>query len=184
MLMDEGLSPRAMAARQGVSYSTIRYWMRVHQLETPRARRLADTSAARAVGASEASGTCSVHGEVALVRRASDGFRCPRCRQEAVAKQRRRIKQILVAEAGGACQRCGYDRYVGALHFHHLDPAKKSFALGLQGVTRSLARCRAEASKCVLLCANCHAEVEAGGFPSDKPYYAGPAVRAALDGPG
>jgi hypothetical protein len=30
-------------------------------------------------------------------------------------------------------------------------------------VTRSLARARDEARKCVLLCANCHAEVE-GGF--------------------
>jgi predicted HNH restriction endonuclease len=32
----------------------------------------------------------------------------------------------------------------------------------MQGVTRSLAAARAEMAKCVLLCANCHAEVEAG----------------------
>jgi len=32
----------------------------------------------------------------------------------------------------------------------------------MQGVTRSLARAKAEAEKCVLLCANCHAEVESG----------------------
>jgi hypothetical protein len=31
-----------------------------------------------------------------------------------------------------------------------------------RGVTLSLARLRAEARKCVLLCGNCHAEVEAG----------------------
>jgi hypothetical protein len=29
-------------------------------------------------------------------------------------------------------------------------------------VARSIARARDEAGKCVLLCANCHAEVEAG----------------------
>jgi hypothetical protein len=29
-------------------------------------------------------------------------------------------------------------------------------------VARSLERCREEARKCVLLCANCHAEVEGG----------------------
>jgi hypothetical protein len=34
--------------------------------------------------------------------------------------------------------------------------------VGLEGVARSLVRARAEARKCVLLCANCHAEVEAG----------------------
>ena len=30
------------------------------------------------------------------------------------------------------------------------------------GVTRSWSKSRREAQKCVLLCANCHAEVEAG----------------------
>jgi hypothetical protein len=51
---------------------------------------------------------------------------------------------------------------LGALHFHHVDPAKKGFNLGERGLTRSLDRCRKEAEKCVLLCANCHAEVESG----------------------
>jgi hypothetical protein len=57
---------------------------------------------------------------------------------------------------------CGYSRCPAALQFHHRDPATKSFAVSRQGVTRSLARARAEARKCVLLCANCHAEVESG----------------------
>lgn len=57
---------------------------------------------------------------------------------------------------------CGYDRHVGALQFHHIDAGEKTFALSLRGVARSLERAQAEAAKCVLLCANCHAEVEAG----------------------
>jgi hypothetical protein len=44
----------------------------------------------------------------------------------------------------------------------HLRPEEKQFSLGRKGVARSLAKARAEASKCLLLCANCHAEVEAG----------------------
>jgi hypothetical protein len=67
-----------------------------------------------------------------------------------------------VEEAGGACQLCGYDRCIAALGFHHRDPAEKSFALSQRGVARSLATARGEAAKCILLCANCHAEVEAG----------------------
>jgi hypothetical protein len=51
---------------------------------------------------------------------------------------------------------------VGALQFHHLDPREKGFALAAEGLTRALDLARAEASKCVLLCANCHAEVQAG----------------------
>jgi hypothetical protein len=75
------------------------------------------------------------------------------------------VKLILVEEAGGARLGCGYDTCVAALQFHHIDPATKEFALSAEGVTRSLARARAEAAKCVLLCANCHAEVEAGVRP-------------------
>jgi hypothetical protein len=79
-----------------------------------------------------------------------------------VTARRRRVKAILVEDAGGACVLCGYDRTPAALQFHHLDPAAKRFHMSHAGVARSLAGARAEAAKCVLLCANCHAEVEAG----------------------
>jgi len=72
------------------------------------------------------------------------------------------VTEILVSEAGGSCRICGYSRSLAALHFHHLDPEEKRFGMGREGVTRSLAEMRAEARKCALLCANCHAEVEAG----------------------
>ena len=72
------------------------------------------------------------------------------------------MKARLVAEAGGACALCGYARYLGALEFHHRDPTQKEFGLAFGGVARSVDRLRAEAGKCVLLCSNCHAEVEGG----------------------
>jgi hypothetical protein len=94
--------------------------------------------------------------------RGDSGFRCLACRSEAVVARRRLVKSTLVADAGGHCLLCGYDRSVAALQFHHLDPATKEFHISRDGVARSLARARAEAAKCVLLCANCHAEVESG----------------------
>jgi hypothetical protein len=51
-----------------------------------------------------------------------------------------------------------------ALHFHHLDPAEKRLELNARGVALSLDTLRAEARKCVLLCSNCHAEVEEGAL--------------------
>jgi hypothetical protein len=57
---------------------------------------------------------------------------------------------------------CGYSRCQQALHFHHVDPPTKVFHLGGRGQSRALERSRREARKCVLLCGNCHAEVEAG----------------------
>ena len=89
-------------------------------------------------------------------------YRCTRCRADRVSARRRRLKQILIAEAGGRCLVCGYKRTPRALEFHHLDPSEKHFAVSSQGRTRSLESLRAEARKCVLLCSNCHAEVEDG----------------------
>ena len=60
---------------------------------------------------------------------------------------------------GGAC---GFDEHPAALQFHHLDPGEKAFGLSVSGLTRGIAEMRAEAGKCVLLCANCHAMVEVG----------------------
>jgi transposase len=157
-----GMPIRAMAEQLGVSYTTVRHWLKRYALRTPRAQRLAETADARAAGADTAEGVCPQHGRVTFVRRGRDGFRCQRCRSEAVDRRRRKLKRILVAEAGGACRLCGYSGPPAALHFHHIDPATKSFAVAGAGITRSLASSRAEAAKCVLLCARCHAEVEHG----------------------
>ena len=141
--------------------STVRHWLRKHNLRTHRSRR-ADSGGVRAVDPDRRFQECERHGTTEFWLEARGIYRCLRCRSEAVARRRRRLKEILVEEAGGSCSICGYDRYVGALQFHHRDGAVKAFGLGDRGLTRSLAAVRAEAAKCVLLCGNCHSEVEAG----------------------
>jgi hypothetical protein len=68
---------------------------------------------------------------------------------------------MLIAEAGGCCALCGYERCVINLHFHHVDPTEKSFQMTTAS-GKSLEQYRREMKKCVLLCANCHGEIEAG----------------------
>jgi transposase len=159
-LVDEGLSIRQIAARADRGYGTVRHWLREHGLSTRRAgaSRQVPRDAGEVIRRE-----CPVHGTADFVRRGDgSGWRCLRCRAEAVTKRRRLVKETLVCEAGGACVLCGYGRFAGALQFHHVDPRGKRFSLSALGVARSLERARAEAGKCVLLCANCHAEVEAG----------------------
>jgi hypothetical protein len=49
------------------------------------------------------------------------------------------------------------------LQFHHLDPSVKVLPVSTASANgSSLDASRAEAKKCVLLCSNCHAEVESG----------------------
>lgn len=154
-------SIRDMADVFDRSPTTIRHWLRRHGLETSRMTRERLGKAALAAGLTTAQLPCLLHGTSRHVRR-DGGFRCARCRVEHVADKRRRIKRQLVLEAGGRCALCGYDRCAAALQFHHLDRTTKRFALSQDGVARSMAEARDEAAKCVLLCANCHAEVESG----------------------
>jgi hypothetical protein len=106
---------------------------------------------------------CSSHGhtEFALYGQRQPRWRCKRCIGEAVSRRQQKIKRTLVAEAGGQCTRCGYARCIANLHFHHLDPSKKAFAMSMAS-GKSLAAYREEAAKCILVCANCHGEIEAG----------------------
>jgi transposase-like protein len=161
-LVLDGWSVRAIAGHLGVSYATVQHWIGRYGLTTRRAARLKASAAARRDGLDAVELTCARHGLTSFVRKSDGGFRCLRCRSEDVAKRRRRVKELLVDEAGGRCALCGYDRAVAALQFHHVDPSSKLFSIAHRGATRSLDAARQEAGKCVLLCANCHAEVEAG----------------------
>jgi hypothetical protein len=171
-LIEVGYSIRSIAAELDLSYQTVRYWLRKHGLVTPRTKRLRITRAA-APEARVVLIPCPNHGLVEHGRRGERGYRCLKCRVEAVVQRRRRVKAALIAEHGGHCVICGFGAIPEALHFHHVDPSEKSFGLSARGLSRSISRARAEAAKCVLLCANCHAAVEAGNerltLPFDSP---------------
>ena len=115
---------------------------------------------------------CKRHGLIEFHRYAAPGgrhvYRCKRCIGEAVTRRHRRVRALLVSESGGRCAVCGYDRCGHNLHFHHVDPSQKSFYMDM-GRGKALAAYRAEALKCVLVCANCHGEIGAGLIPSPPP---------------
>ncbi len=164
-LVGEGLSIAQIAARLDRSKATVRHWLRRYGMRTwspSGSRRKAESQQARVDGLREAPMACARHGETGFVLDGRGYYRCRKCRAEAVSRRRRKVKSILVQEAGGACCICGYAEAMRALHFHHVDPAQKRLELNAKGVALSLDTLRAEARKCVLLCSNCHAEVEEG----------------------
>ncbi|OGE81296.1 MAG: hypothetical protein A3H72_00485 [Candidatus Doudnabacteria bacterium RIFCSPLOWO2_02_FULL_48_8] len=81
---------------------------------------------------------------------------------KAVTKRRQKLREMAKEYKGGKCVLCGYNKYLGALDFHHLDPSKKDFAISVRDLTRSWNKIKAELDKCVLVCANCHRELHAG----------------------
>jgi transposase len=160
-LVEVGTTVGEIAAKLDRNSSTVRYWLNRYGLATAnrrgRPRRGCDMEARFATF------ECERHGVTEFVLEGRGYYRCKKCRAAAVAKRRRVVKRQLVEDAGGVCVLCGYRRWRGALQFHHVDPNLKEFHIAHRGYSRSLARSRAEAEKCVLLCANCHSEVE-GGF--------------------
>jgi hypothetical protein len=115
--------------------------------------------------------TCRRHGDVAHGAHMDGGrkrYRCRRCIAEAVTRRHRRLRKQLIEEAGGACAVCGYARCELNLHFHHVNPAEKSFQMSVAR-GKSIAAYRAELLKCVLVWANCHGEIEAGLIASPPP---------------
>lgn len=162
-LVETGATLQEIADQLDRSTSTVRHWMARYGLKLARHHgNHAAAVAALATGRSRFVGICRRHGETEFLIFKSGRHRCGRCNSEGVSRRRRRVKQKLVEEAGGKCVICGYDRHPGALQFHHLDPMQKQFPVSRKGVTCSIATSRAEADKCVLLCATCHAEVEGG----------------------
>jgi transposase len=168
-LVSKGKTLAAIAEALDVSIPTVRYWIKRYELPRPHSMRRAQLRRAIEQGSRTVIRDCRRHGSTAFVIENSGRARCRRCRIERVAAWRRRAKARLIEEAGGECRLCGYSRCQAALQFHHLDPSTKSFALSLRGVTRSMAELRLEARKCVLLCANCHAEVEVGFAKTGPP---------------
>ena len=146
-LVERGMSIRQIGEEAGLSYAARPVLAATYGLKTRAAahdsRREADeprvdpprVRAARLDRRSSASG-------------ARGCYRCPQCRDRSgVAAYRRRVKELLIEEAGGVLRALRIRPLPGALQFHHLDPAQKSFArhaAGLTGRWRQHARRGAE----------------------------------------
>jgi len=72
----------------------------------------------------------------------------------------RRIKKELVEMLGGKCQKCGYDKYIGCLEFHHIDPNEKEGEKEWQKTSlRKQFIKKIQEGKIMLLCNRCHREI-------------------------
>jgi hypothetical protein len=148
-LVDSGATLAEIAMRLDRSVASVRYWLDRHQI------RLINSRSPRprpGNGAKTATFECKQHGLTELALEGRGHYRCKRCRSKAVINRRRTIKEKLVKEAGGACALCGYDRWAGALHFHHRDPNRKELAsvgAGTRVPLREAAPRLASASCCV-----------------------------------
>lgn len=85
------------------------------------------------------------------------------CRSHHTINRRRQIRLMLVASLGGKCWSCGEAFHPASYDFHHLDPADKKDSKKdtvanaiTNGGSAAFDKGLKIASKCALLCANCH----------------------------
>ena len=102
-------------------------------------------------------GKCKIHGETKFYPRKEGGSRCGKCSYEAVKRRRKKRKLDAVDYKGGQCEKCGYDKCIEALEFHHLDPTEKDFEVASS--SKPWAAVTKELDKCIMVCANCHREL-------------------------
>ena len=88
---------------------------------------------------------------------------CKRCAQR-ISRYRRKLK--CVEYKGGECERCGYDKYISALEFHHKNSNEKDFSVS-RNMCNDFEDVKKELDKCELLCSNCHRE-EHANYDDDK----------------
>lgn len=98
--------------------------------------------------------TCGIKGEEYFYKTAK--YHCKACWNHKTYKAAKDTVAAYMESRGGAlCMKCGYDKCVAALEFHHRDPKEKDpkWSRGW-----SLPKLKVELDKCDILCANCHRE--------------------------
>lgn len=88
----------------------------------------------------------------------SSGKHCASCQ---TTLRRQAMKAKAVEYKGGKCCKCGYDKTIIALEFHHLDPSEKELSISCNK-NPSWDKLKLELDKCILVCANCHREIHFG----------------------
>jgi DNA-binding CsgD family transcriptional regulator len=71
---------------------------------------------------------------------------------------RQKLKEKAVEYKGGRCEKCGYNKCIIALEFHHMNPLEKDFNIGKNSML-AWGKVKKELDKCILVCANCHREI-------------------------
>ncbi len=160
-LIEEGYSANQLAKKFGKCLTTIRYWLTKLGLKTK--YKSFKQGYHKEQGLIN-NGTCTLCGvelndETAYKRTERDAYQCycKKCFCKSCKKTRTDYKEKAIDYKGGSCIKCGYDKNIFALEFHHLNPNEKEFnPSGMY--RRSWEIAQKELDKCDLLCSNCHRE--------------------------
>lgn len=150
-LLLEKYTIKRLATHFDCSQSTIRYWLKKHDLKTfrgPKGKYPKDYQKLRKCACGETDPD-KFYGNKSQI--------CAKCHNQYQLDKGREQKKRAVQYLGGKCSECGYNKCDAALDIHHLDSSKKdpNFRTHRYWSWNKLVE---ELKTCVLLCKNCHAE--------------------------
>jgi hypothetical protein len=141
-LLSMGLTQKETAQKIGCSQSTVAYYVQKYNLQRTKTCKY-----------------CKTENNNDFNPRARTV--CKHCKNQKYIQRWISLKQKAIDYLGGKCTSCGYNKYYGALEFHHVDPNTKDTVWN-HLKKRSWDRIIVELDKCQLLCSNCHKEIHAG----------------------
>ena len=174
-MINEGKSLNKISSEFGKSLTTVRYW--VKKLEIPIHTKNFLEQGKKDYGKSRVCPKCKENCNIDQFynRRGKENSSvyCKKCTTIQVVERSQKLKKEMVNYKGGCCEICGYNKYIGALEFHHINPDKKDFTIAKIRQYKFDKVIKNELDKCMLLCSNCHRELHGGLYvvvpPGFKP---------------
>lgn len=161
--VEQGMSTYQISKFTGKSLGSIRYWLKKYNLKTKH-KSFKDISPEKIVNKNnQYCETCKIklNDENSYLKKRKNkevyNNNCKECFSKILFERRSSFKKKIVEYGGNECAKCGYDKDMTALEFHHLDPFKKEFNPS-SSLSISWELVRKELDKCILLCSNCHRE--------------------------
>jgi predicted transcriptional regulator len=163
-LIEKNFSSYRIAEEMGYSQTNIRYWLEKYGLKThPLWYIIRKEKSQEILSGYKTCPKCKIKMELNkenfyFKKNGSFHYWCKKCNDIESLKKQRQMKINSVNYKGGKCCICGYNKYVGSMDFHHIDPSKKDFSIS-QLRTYSWEKIKLELDKCMLVCKNCHGEI-------------------------
>ena len=160
-LIDDGLSLNKISKNLNKSLTTIRYWAKKYNLisshKTFKEKVKKEPLDYRYCPSCKEK--CKIEDFYRRRNIPNSSTYCKKCTTNQTLKRTQKLKKLMVEYKGNSCSICGYNKYLGALEFHHLDPKNKDFTPSKLKRYTFDDKVKIELDKCILVCANCHREI-------------------------
>jgi hypothetical protein len=162
--IDQGLSLRQITNLSNKSLTTIRYWIKKHNLSSQ--HKSFKNQGLIEYGETRFCSKCKNHvkTEEFYQRRGKPNASvyCKKCTNIQTVERQKEFKRKCWEYKGKQCQNPNCPapiRDLKSYDFHHLDPKQKSFEISKVRSLRFDERVIEELDKCLMLCACCHREI-------------------------